>query len=182
MNAGADIKIVWSVPVSIDDIDEAGRHFDLTPDDETRARIAKAIGVRALPRLNASIDVSRHGRDGLRVTGEVAAIVGQNCVVTLEKIENELREEIDLVFTPPQAANPTASAMQLSLDAIDPPEILDNGVVNLGAIAIEFMMLGIDFYPRLPGVVFDAPAVAEPSSNPFAALSALKKRPSKDTE
>ncbi|MBI4274496.1 MAG: DUF177 domain-containing protein [Rhizobiales bacterium] len=181
MNAGADIKTVWSVPVSIDDIDNAGRHFNLVPDEETRARIANAIGVRALPKLNASFDVSRHGRDGLRVTGEVTAIVGQNCVVTLEAMESELCDEVDLVFAPPQAANSTASAMQLGLEAVDPPEILDNGVIDLGAIAIEFMLLGIDFYPRLPGVVFDAPAVVEPSSNPFATLASLKKRPGKDT-
>ena len=51
-----------------------------------------------------------------------------------------------------------------------------DGAVDLGAIATEFLLLGIDPYPRKPGAVFDAPvAEDDPSSHPFAALAALKK-------
>ena len=52
---------------------------------------------------------------------------------------------------------------------------LRDGVVDLGAVATEFLLLGIDPYPRKPGAVFDAPPAGDPSSHPFAALAALKK-------
>ena len=42
--------------------------------------------------------------------------------------------------------------------ADDPPEVLHDGAVDLGAVATEFLLLGIDPYPRKPGAVFDAPA------------------------
>ena len=48
-------------------------------------------------------------------------------------------------------------------------------MVDLGAVATEFLLLGIDPYPRKPGAVFDAPPAGDPSSHPFAALAALKK-------
>ena len=48
-------------------------------------------------------------------------------------------------------------------------------MVDLGAVATEFLLLGIDPYPRKPGAVFDAPPAGDPASHPFAALAALKK-------
>ena len=62
-----------------------------------------------------------------------------------------------------------------SVEAGDPPEVIRNGSVDLAAVATEFLLLGIDPYPRKPGVVFDPPVREDPSSNPFAALAALKK-------
>ena len=35
-------------------------------------------------------------------TGRVRARVGQTCVVTLEPIESEIDEPIDLIFAPPE--------------------------------------------------------------------------------
>jgi hypothetical protein len=74
----------WRVPVALEEVGEDGRHFDLIADEDARAAIARVAGVRDLPRLEANFDVTRHGADGLRVAGRVAATVGQNCVVTLE--------------------------------------------------------------------------------------------------
>ena len=56
-----------------------------------------------------------------------------------------------------------------------PPEALAGGTVDLGAIAAEFLILGIDPYPRKAGAVFSSPPGAEASAHPFDALAALKK-------
>ena len=50
-----------------------------------------------------------------------------------------------------------------------------DGAVDLGAVATEFLLLGIDPYPRKPGAVFERPAAGRPGGHPFAALAALKK-------
>ena len=80
----------WQVPVAVENVAETGRHFDLMADADVRAAVARTTGLRDLPRLEASFDVTRHGVDGLHVVGHVAATVGQNCVVTLEPLENAL--------------------------------------------------------------------------------------------
>jgi uncharacterized metal-binding protein YceD (DUF177 family) len=168
---------IWSLPVALGDVPASGRHFDLVPDERRRDAIAKLAGLAALPRLDASFDVTPHGRNGLHVVGRVSATVGQTCVVTLEPIENDIDEPVDLVFVPADAAPSPAdgSEGELEVPYDDGPEPLVDGMIDLGAIAIEFLVLAIDPYPRKPDAVFEAPAAGDDSAHPFAVLAALKK-------
>jgi hypothetical protein len=168
----------WSVSVAIADIPEGGKRFDLIADETTRAEVAQIAGLRSLPRLQARFDVARHGSDGLRVNGEISATVGQNCVVTLDPIDNEIMEDVNLVFMPPPAPAMSHDGAE-EVDLVDPddPEPLIGGTVDLGAVATEFLIVGIDPYPRKPGATFDHPVEQDESAHPFAALAALKKNP-----
>jgi hypothetical protein len=56
---------------------------------------------------------------------------------------------------------------------------LHNGCVDLGAVATEYLILGVDPYPRKPGAVFAPPAAAAPRDESFAALATLKRRQDK---
>ena len=162
----------WSAPVRVEDVPESGRHVRLDADAAIRAAVAKAIGVLEVSQLRAEFDVTRQGRDGLRVTGEVSATASQSCVVTLEPVIDQVTEDVDLRFSP-DAAETTLSDQAESPD-VDPPEPLIGGAVDLGAIAVEFLALGLDPYPRKPGVIFQAPASDDDALNPFAALATLK--------
>ncbi len=167
----------WRVAVGLADVPESGLHVELSADAPTREAVAALAGVNALSRLAAVFDVTRQGRGGLRVRGQVSGTVAQTCVVTLEPVENEVCEDVDLVFAPPAAAVPVASPEEvLHPDEADPPEPLIDGTVDLGRIATEFLVLGVDPYPRKPDAVFAAPAPAESSDSPFAALATLKKK------
>ena len=96
-------------------------------------------------------------------------------MVTLEPVQNIIDEAIDLVFTPPGPEGGQPREGFHALDAEEPPEVLRDGTVDLGALAVEFLILGIDPYPRKPGAVFDVPPAGDPRNNPFAVLAALKK-------
>ena len=161
----------WSVPLALGEVSEAGRHLDLVADAPMRAAIAKLAGLAALPRLEASFDVALRGRSGLHVVGCVSATVGQTCVATLDPVDNEIEEPIDIVFgVSPMDHGGGEVEVPLEQDA---PEALIDGKIDLGAIATEFLLLGIDPYPRKPGVVFQAPAGGDDSARPFEALAAL---------
>jgi len=166
-------ELPWSVPVKLSEVPEDGRRIDLAPDAATRAAVAGFAGVLDVPRLQADFNLSRVGADSLRVAGQVSATVVQRCVVTLDPVHNEVEEEINLVFAPPAREDAAAKALQ-SPDAEDPVEELRHGAVDLGAIATEFLVLGLDPYPRKPGATFDSPAEDDPSAHPFAALASLK--------
>jgi hypothetical protein len=177
MGTQTSLSRPWSVPIAVADIPETGRQLALVADQTTREAVAQATGVVALPRLEATFELTRQGHDGLRVVGRVIASISQNCVVTLEPVESEIDEAIDLVFTPQAdrpAEQPGVAAVH-AIDAEDPPEALRGGVVDLGGLITEFLILGINPYPRKPGAVFDAPPAGDPASHPFAALAALKK-------
>ena len=172
-----DLKL-WNAYVRVDDVPEAGRHVRLSADAATRAAIAGDSGLRSLDRLEASFEITRRGSDGLHVSGEVNADVGQACIVTLEPVENVVTEKVDVDFLP---ASASAHAKTLA-DTIEDgggelPELLIDGSVDLGALAIEFLFLGLDPYPRKPGVEFAAPQAEAAASGPFAALAKLKPGP-----
>ena len=164
----------WRVLIALEDVPEEGRHVDLIADESVRAAVARVAGLRELPRFTASFDLRRRGADGLHVAGVVSATVGQTCVVTLEPLRNEVEETLDLVFAPPR---PVAAAEEGEPRAAkwDDPEPLTDGVADLAALATEFLILGLDPYPRKPGAVFEPPKDKRPKEGPFAVLSKLAK-------
>lgn len=173
---------LWHVPVRTEDVPPEGTRVHLLADDQTRKAIATLAGLRALPRLEATFEVTPHNRGGLRVTGDVSATVGQTCVVTLEPVENEIREAVDLVFVPGAATLASSEGEDIVPGAEEPPESLVDGTVDLGALAIEFLILGIDPYPRKPGAVFEDVTVGEAPSHPFDALAKLKEKRDRGSE
>jgi len=166
---------LWHVPVAVEDLADTGEHFDLVADAQVRAALARIAGLRDLPRLEANFDVRRHGAGGLHVAGRVSATVGQACVVTLEPLANEVEEAVDLLFVPQPAAQRENGKTDAHGESSDEAEPLIGGRIDLGALATEFLILGLDPYPRKPGAVFQPPPDAKPDEGPFAALATLKK-------
>jgi hypothetical protein len=173
----------WQVSVAVEDIAETGQHFNLTADASTRAAVAAVAALRDLSRLQANFDVRRRGAGGLHVTGTVSATVGQNCVVTLEPLANVVEEAVDVVYVPQAPAlHERRNGGEIDETEVEPrdvkwndPEPLLGGVVDLGALATEFLILGLDPYPRKPDAVFEAPPDRKPEDSPFAALAKLTK-------
>src|SRR3954453_17170563 len=132
-------KTPWSVPVAVDDIPETGLHMEIEAPGDVRTALAKLANVANVARLSAVFDLTRQAA-GAHVAGRVSALVGQTCVVSLEPIENPVDEAIDVTFGP--AAGPAPSGED------EPPEPLREGALDLGALATEFLLLGIDPYPR----------------------------------
>ena len=168
----------WSVPVAVEDIPDTGLHIEIDAPTATRTAVAELAALRELPRLSAVFDLTRQDA-AVHVTGQVSARVGQTCVVTLEPIESAVEEAVDLDFAPvPTGETEPApkSARKRARSDDEPPEPLVEGTVDLGALATEFLILGIDPYPRKPGAQFAPPKVEDAGEHPFAALEALKKR------
>lgn len=170
-------QLKWSVPVDVEDIGEAGLHKEIEAPADVRAALAETAGLRDVTRLKATFDLTRHGTR-VDVLGQVNATVGQTCVVTLEAVDSEIDEAVELVFAPMSSgatAEPRSGGQRKGDD--EPPEPLIDGIIDLGAVASEFLMLGIDPYPRKAGAQFAPPQAADDGPRPFAALEALKKRP-----
>jgi uncharacterized metal-binding protein YceD (DUF177 family) len=179
-----DNDLPWSFPVAVAQLPEAGLHQVLEAGAAQRQLLADAAGVNAVLRATATFDVVREADGRVNVTGNVQARVEQACVVSLDPVENDVDEHISAVFAPPSQipASPKSVQKEEGDDAEIPdlPEPIVNGVIDLGHLAAEFLILGIDPYPRKPGVAFTPPATPEdPDEHPFAALKALKAAPGK---
>jgi len=160
-------------------IPETGLHRDFEADQAEREAMAKVSGLREIVSASASLDMSLKSGGRVHVTGRVRARIGQTCVVTLDPIENEIDEPVDLMFAPPEQI-PNLSALVdeaagSDAEIPDPPEPIINGVIDLGRLATDALFLAVDPYPRKPDAVFEPPVeTADPNDHPFAALRALR--------
>ena len=174
----------WRVPIAVAQIPDTGLHRDIDADQATRNAVADVGGLREVLSVQASFDVTPKSGGRYHVAGHVRARVGQTCVVTLEEIESDIDEPIDLIFAPPEQIPQMAAlvdeAEESGDDTPDPPEPIENGIIDLGRLATDALYLGVDPYPRKADAVFE-PFVAapDPEDHPFAALKALKVTPKK---
>jgi uncharacterized metal-binding protein YceD (DUF177 family) len=178
-NSLTDRTDPWRVPVTVEQIPDTGLHRDIEADQAVRVAMAEVAGLREVLSARASLDVTPQRGGRYHVAGHVRARIGQTCIVTLDPIENDIDEPIDLTFAPPeqipQLSDLVEAAAESDAEIPDPPEPIENGVIDLGRLATDALFLAIDPYPRKPDAVFEPPVVPDdPEDHPFAALKALK--------
>jgi uncharacterized metal-binding protein YceD (DUF177 family) len=173
----------WRAFVNVAQIPENGLHRDVEADGATRAAMAQIAGLREIAFARASFDLSLRSGGRVHVVGQLTARVGQTCVVTLEPIENDIDEEIDLIFGPAEQVVEMAEDFDDDDDEVEmgeaevpePTEPIVNGIIDLGRLATDVLFLAIDPYPRKSGAVFEPQITAsDPEDHPFAALKTLK--------
>ncbi len=161
----------FSQMVTVASLPADGLDLELIPSEAQRAALARHAGLLGLPRFEARLHVAQEGAAGAHVTGTLAAEVRQTCVVTLDPFETAIREAIDVHFAPEGTG--TAAAEEAD-EEHDPPDEIVDGAIDVGALVVEFLTLGIDPYPRKPGAVFEPPAEDPAAASPFSALARLK--------
>lgn len=156
MNAAATASPV-SFPVHIGRLPSKGMAVEIEADDEQRAALAAAHDLRAVAAFKATLHVSGWKKGGVKVAGRVKATIVQDCVVTLEPVEQVVDEEVSSLFLPEgsKLAIPARSAegeIVLDAEGDDSPELFSGDTIDVGKLAEEFFTLGIDPYPRKAGV------------------------------
>jgi hypothetical protein len=169
----------WHARVAVAQIPDTGLHRSFEASEAVREAMAKLAGLRQILAASAAFDLRLKSGGRVHVTGQVRARVGQVCVVTLDPIENEIDEPIDLIFAPVEQISPLSDlvddAAESDQEIPDPAEPIIDGVIDLGRLATDALFLAVDPYPRRPEAVFEpAPEVVDPADHPFAALKALQ--------
>src|SRR5476651_1595721 len=159
----ADSANPWSIAIVVAQIPDTGVHREFEASPATRAAMADVAGLREVLSAQASLDVTPKGGGRVQVTGRVQARIGQTCVVSLDPIENDIDEAIDLIFAPPEQipalADLVDEAAESDVEIPDPPEPIVGGTIDLGRLATDALLLGIDPYPRKPDAVFEPPVI-----------------------
>jgi len=152
-------------------------------DARERQALAALWQVVSLETLSADLKIRRWKKDGVKVMGHIRGDVTQACVVTLEPVAYEIDEEIDQIYVPEGSALARIPAndqgeMIIDPDGPDLPETFGGDAIDIGAIVAEFAAMGLEPYPRKPGVEFashiENPEGADAKPSPFAVLKGLK--------
>lgn len=167
----------WRAFVPVMQIPDGGLHREIEADEATRAAMAEIAGLREIAYARAAFDLKPRSGGQVHVAGRVQAQVGQNCVVTLEPLENDIDEEVDLIFAPSEQIPEIADDEDddSATDMTDAFEPIENGIIDLGRLASDMLYLAIDPYPRKEGAVFEPQvAASDPEDHPFASLKSLQ--------
>lgn len=156
--------------VDVMNIPPRGQEVRVEVSAEERAALAKDFGLPGIQALSADYQLTSTAK-GIHVTGVVKASITQVCVVTLDSFDSDIEEDVEVDFAEPSgmpAEPPT------DINEYEPPDEIINGQIDLGALTAEFLALGLDPYPRKPGVDFDYRDPSDEKDSPFAALNKLK--------
>ena len=165
----------------VDALPKEGQRARIEANAAEREALAAFFNLPSIEALVASLTLVRTGGGGVQVTGAVHGELTQICVVSLEPFSATVDEEIDVRFAPRKegrANRTTAEPETFSMTDEGEPDPIVDGKIDLGALAAEFFALGLDPYPRKPGVSFESPEEPAATVSPFSALAArMQKRP-----
>jgi hypothetical protein len=165
----------WTAMVRMIDVPMQGSHHVLEAGEPERARVARDLHLIECSRLDADLHL-KPWFDGAELSGRWTARIAQACGVTLERLDQDLSGEF-LVHIVPQsslhAPGPDHLA-DLDPDALDPPDVSEDGCIDLAGYVVEHLALEIDPFPRKPGAEFLPPS-PDPEFSPFAVLKRLHK-------
>ena len=153
-----------SRPVSVRHLPPEGLEVAVEATPEERAALAKDFKLEAIHALEGRFRLTGT-TERVHVDGVVTARVGQICVVTLEPFDDVIEEEVEVDFAGDGGGGDAGD---------EPPDEITDGQIDLGALAAEFLMLGLDPYPRKPGADFSFEGDVQERESPFGALKALK--------
>ena len=165
----------WPVKLRLGEIAKS-RRFSFEADDKARAEIVRLLDLASLDSFSGEITVAPW-LDGARIEGVYEADLAQICGITADPLPVKLSGKFTLRALPPgsdNAPDPT-SEIEIDPEAEDPPDMLEDDLLDLTGYAIEHLALDLDPFPRKPGAEFTPPP-AEPEASPFAVLAQFKPR------
>jgi hypothetical protein len=169
----------FSRVIRVDTLPKDGETVTIEANPSERAALAAFLRLPSIEALSATLTVKRAAKGGARVIGVVHGELTQTCVVTLEPFPAAVEEEVDVRFAPHDEERdrrpPHDEPETFSMTDEDEPDPIVDGKIDLGALAAEFFALGLDPYPRKPGVEFVQPPEPEAETTPFAVLRGPKK-------
>ena len=179
MKAFSESPVSFAVHVAR--LPRKGVRVTIDADADQRAALAATHGLMSVDDFRADLDVTAWKKGGVKVEGRVVARIVQECVVTLEPVEETIDEAVSGLFVPEgsKLALPKRSAegeILLDAEGEDGPELFSGDTVDVGQLAEEFFALGINPYPRRAGVAVNTDGDDEKRGPLYEKLQALKKK------
>lgn len=166
----------FSYPLKIDELGQGEQNYKLSADKEQLKTLTEIFNIPAVNSFSADMKLKFQKKKGiLTITGRVEANLELISVISLEHFNKDYTTDFSLLY------DTNAKYEDIYLDDedinLDLPDIVINGQIDLGDIAIEQLALVMEDHPRMAGESFEAIIEGnEPvKNNPFAVLEKLKK-------
>lgn len=166
-----------SIPVNRDEVPDTGLDIAFRADEGQCEAFARYLGVPGVDRVEADLRIEQRARRALAVTGRVSCDLVQTCVVTLEPVAAMVDEPVAIRYVPEGGRRSVEGEDMLAPEDVD-TEPMEGGRIDIGAVIAQTLALGLDPYPRKPGVVFEGIGGGDgevPPTGAFADLAKLRR-------
>ncbi|WP_042995367.1 hypothetical protein [Bartonella quintana] len=170
-------------PISVGSLPAKGIKVRISADQKECAHLAKNHDLMEVKFCEGEFHILPWKKHGVRVKGLLRACIIQLCVITLERLENILDENIEVFFVPedsnlikPKISEDT-NELFLDAEGLDTPEVFYGDKIDIGTVMEEFFELSINHYPRKAGThmrVIENLGEAEKKLSPFSILKSWK--------
>ena len=169
---------LFSYSLKLEDMSTSTQKYKLKATPEELEYITEIMKVPAVKKFDAEINVKLLKKEHIvDVSGFVDADVEQVSVISLERFVKPYHSDFSLRFDTKMTPK-DLKEMDFEYDD-DVLDILDNGQIDLAAIAMEHLALVLDDFPRKDGEEFSFQSEFDEetteANNPFAILKKLKK-------
>ena len=132
--------------------------------------IAARLNVLEVKDLHVQLSIEK--KNLIKVSGNFTAHVVQSCVVSGEPIEEVVTDSFEDFFGEHKRH---AVPIDIDMEAQD-VETVENGRIDVGELVLQYLVLGLNLYPRKKGVDEVSFLDEADKENPFAVLAKLKKQ------
>jgi uncharacterized metal-binding protein YceD (DUF177 family) len=168
-------RVSLDIKISLDEIPPMGLKLSLQASEVELTDLATWLDVPRIDMLSAEFDVTwEKDGEGVVISGPLKAQLTQTCVVTLEPLETVIDAPTRVRYR--HVPDEEDQDWEFSPDAPDQPEIIVEGIIDLGEMVAQQLALEIDPFPRAPGVPYQDVSTdkEEGRPHPFSALASLR--------
>ena len=185
-------EVEFSRFVDCGKLPSGGKNIKIEADQKERQALIERLAIDKLDSLVGEFSLTPRKKGRITLSGRITASIGQTCVVSLKPMVSALDITIERTYSlKPESDRKDhgepdedgyLSGGRQTKDLPEPPDLLENGGIDLGEVASEELAVEIDPFPRLPGVEMKASPdlsgveQADQKKNPFAVLESLKKK------
>ncbi len=189
---GAPLPPEWSHQIEADYVTKEPKTETIEANEEERLHLARRLDILSIDRLHATLRLQREqGGMVVHIRGDIDCVLQQACVVTLDPVEDHIKEKFDAWFSDPSQAITLAKVKKERLrqsgqnevtmiEEEEDPEAIVDGKIDLGELVVQHLSLALNPYPHKDGVKYeygdDEPEKVPDAfkSNPFEALKNWK--------
>lgn len=169
---------LFSYPIVIDELTASEKKYHLKAGKQDLEYLKDVLNVESVKSFSAEIMLKLHKKEHrLNVWGSIDAELELKSVISLENFFKRYTPEFTALYDT-EASLKEIKELEIELDE-DEPDVILNGRLDLGQVAIEQLSLVMEDHPRKEGEVFSFVSEFDEedtdSLNPFSVLKKLKK-------
>jgi uncharacterized metal-binding protein YceD (DUF177 family) len=178
-----DMKSQFNHIVDIMVAAEKNSHIVLKATPADYIEISSRLELAGISNFSAEFDFKLESAGAVRVTGRLMADIEQASVISLKRVSQNIREDISFLVAPQEFIDKVDAEEDHPLFEED-IEPWGDGHVDIGEIAVQYLSLAMDPFPRLADEILRSGDIeganvlteqqAKEAASPFATLKTAK--------